>query len=145
MTDTDELTTWLAATLDTVEAAVIAYRDGHSGPCLNYDGQHPEAYDERDSCYLHIRAAEASPYRDASFGLADIAAKRRILDRHVPKTGEHLPRHPICAECGGSDWKPLGGRLEPYPWVMPWPCPTLRLLALAFAGYPGYRNEWRPA
>ncbi|MGZ4565945.1 MAG: DUF6221 family protein [Blastococcus sp.] len=24
------------------------------------------------------------------------------------------------------------------------PCPTLRLLALPYAGYPGYRDEWRP-
>ena len=26
----------------------------------------------------------------------------------------------------------------------PAPCPTLRLLALPYAGYPGFRDEWRP-
>ena len=27
---------------------------------------------------------------------------------------------------------------------VPVPCPTLRLLALPYAGCPGYRDEWRP-
>jgi hypothetical protein len=27
---------------------------------------------------------------------------------------------------------------------VPWPCDTVRLLAIVFADHPDYRNEWRP-
>lgn len=143
---TDDLTTWLRAALNAEEAALIRKRDGHEGPCINFAGQDPEHYDEYDTCSRHIAVAEATPYRDAAFGLADVDAKRRILDRHIMKTGEHVT-HGICAECGGSDWKPgvSGAELDPFPWVMPWPCPTLKLLALSYASQPGYQEKWRPA
>jgi hypothetical protein len=29
----------------------------HDGPCINYDGQYPEWYDEYDSCSRHLAAA----------------------------------------------------------------------------------------
>lgn len=38
-----------------------------------------------------------------------------------------------CATCGQSDEYPN-----------PWPCYTLRVLALEWAGHPDYRPEWRP-
>ena len=76
--------------------------------------------------------------------LAECEARRRIVDRHIRKAGRHLPVPPVCAECGGADWKPSGAdRVDPYPWVMPWPCPTLRLLALPYADHELFREEWR--
>lgn len=112
---TADLVAFLRARLDEDHTAVLRYRDGHEGPCLNYRGQDPEGYDEYDSCYLHIEAAEATPYRDVAFGLADIDAKRRILNE----------------TWGGRDHQDL--------WVH-----HVRLLALPYAGHPDYREEWRP-
>lgn len=126
---TDDLTTWLRATLDAVEAAVIAYREGHPGPCLNYEGQRPEDYTEYDSCYLHVRDAEASPYRDAEFGLAEVDAKRRILDAAASAYREAVM----------DDHDPgLGMRAAEYK------LHVIPLLALPHAGREGYREDWKP-
>jgi hypothetical protein len=78
--------------------------------------------------------------------LAECDAKRRIVERHEPLRSEHVhARAERCAECGGNDWRPDAmGVLEVHPWAMPWPCPTLRLLALPYAGHPAFREEWRP-
>lgn len=38
-----------------------------------------------------------------------------------------------CATCGGSTEQPA-----------PWPCYTLRVLAMEWANHPDYRPEWRP-
>ncbi|MER7813824.1 DUF6221 family protein [Streptomyces sp. NPDC096153] len=78
-----ELVAFLRARLDETKAATLRARDGHDGPCVNYVGQEPDAYDEYDSCALHLQAAEATPYRDASFGLADVEAKWLILSPYV--------------------------------------------------------------
>jgi hypothetical protein len=64
--------------------------------------------------------------------LAEVDAKRRIIDEHGSYSGygTHCDtcRHPTDDVAAGE----------------PWPCPTLRLLALPYADRPGYRNEWRP-
>jgi hypothetical protein len=62
--------------------------------------------------------------------LAEVDAKRRILDLHDSDGGHE------CA--GGSD---SYGSVTVYDA----PCPTVRLLALPYAGQPGYRDEWRPS
>jgi hypothetical protein len=56
--------------------------------------------------------------------LAECEAKRRIVELHP--TGDH--------DCPGIDW-----RDEPVR-----DCPTLRALALPYAGHPAWREEWRP-
>lgn len=58
---------------------------------------------------------------DPSRVLAEVEAKRRILDEHE---GVHT--------CGDRTYD-----------FREW-CPTLRALALPYAGRPGYREEWRP-
>ncbi|MCX5587559.1 DUF6221 family protein [Streptomyces erythrochromogenes] len=83
---------------------------------------------------LHI--AEHNPARV----LAEVDAKRRLLDEHPPARGwdgKNLDG-PVCRTCAetGTDGD-LNG--DPYP------CTTLRLLALPYADRPGYREEWRPA
>lgn len=59
--------------------------------------------------------------------LADIEAKRRLVDLHV----DGGPGGCYCLECGDI--------------TVAWPCPTLRLLALPHAGHTDYRaEEWSP-
>jgi hypothetical protein len=62
--------------------------------------------------------------------LAEVEAKRRILDEHYPvDTGDRIS----CASCGEIHCCPE-----------PWPCLTACLLALPYADRPGYRPEWKP-
>lgn len=60
--------------------------------------------------------------------LADIAAKRTIIAMHFAN-GRNILGYPVCDAC--TPLKPV-------------PCPTLRLLALAYSDRPGYHEEWRP-
>jgi hypothetical protein len=61
--------------------------------------------------------------------LAECEAKRRIVEHH--DDDDDAGR---CTAC------------EPMMWARPtpFPCPTLRLLALPYADHPDYRREWRP-
>lgn len=80
--------------------------------------------------------------------LADIAAKRAILDEHPPVDGiawdatgnEQQYGAKVCGTCSGVDHRdteqPIG---DPYP------CRTVRLLASAYADRSGYRQDWRVA
>jgi hypothetical protein len=66
--------------------------------------------------------------------LADVAAKRRIIDEH-PNTNDG-----DCGTCVDGHWGyPVHGGSSPKRW----PCTTLRLLALPYAGHPDYREEWQ--
>ena len=56
--------------------------------------------------------------------LADIAAKRRIVELHRRNVEAD-----DCWSCG---------------WVKSLPCDTVRALALPYADHPDYRQEWRP-
>jgi hypothetical protein len=71
---------------------------------------------------------------DPAFVLADVKAKRQILDEHA----KALTRPPlsisVCNECG--DFRE---GVAVY-----WPCKTLRLLALPHAGHPDYDESWKP-
>jgi hypothetical protein len=60
---------------------------------------------------------------------AECEAKRRIVEEHRP-TRDGL--------CCGCCWLQDLGSWEPYP------CPTLRALALPYAERPDYRQEWKP-
>lgn len=46
-----------AAAAELAAAARDVLRGGdHDGPCLNYEGQNPDDYEDWDSCALHVRA-----------------------------------------------------------------------------------------
>ncbi|MFB7222430.1 DUF6221 family protein [Streptomyces sp. NPDC056227] len=63
--------------------------------------------------------------------LREVEAKRRIVDDyHYEST---LPDGTALNECGTC-----GAANDP------WPCPTLRLLALPYSGHADYREDWRP-
>ena len=68
--------------------------------------------------------------------LTEVDAKRRIAELHT-----RFPQPQVmseeeiwaCGTCGSPDDSPTE-----------WPCATLRLLALPYAGHPDYRPEWAP-
>lgn len=63
--------------------------------------------------------------------LAEVNAKWRILDLHGQSH-----------ECSTYD---QGGDIDSCTWVTESDdCLTVRLLALPYADWPGYRDEWRP-
>ncbi len=71
--------------------------------------------------------------------LAECEAKRRIVSLHeaagtYPVGDGDGPRQAYCATCGSG---------EPYEYPTPWPCDTLRLLALPNVDHPDYLEEWR--
>ncbi|GAB3376343.1 DUF6221 family protein [Amycolatopsis echigonensis] len=69
----------------------------------------------------------------------EVCAKRQIIDEHGPETrdvgGWQRGTETICRTCRYDDG------LDTYPYGR---CPTIRLLALAYADHPDYRQEWRP-
>lgn len=131
MTDQSDLIAWLRQQLDEDERRIIAYRDGHAGPCINYAGQDPAAYDEYDSCHLHIQAAEATPYRDVRFGLAEVAAKRAHIARW-----EDVNRMLAEDETPGPIRNELLSVRRAYALV-------IADDAQPYADREGYREEWR--
>ncbi|MFD6275824.1 DUF6221 family protein [Streptomyces sp. NPDC060209] len=84
-------------------------------------------YVKRDPGDLAEHVARHDPARV----LAEVNAKRRLLDLHAPGTQEYVDGD-VCMSCT------LTGD-GPY-----YPCTTLRLLALPYANHPGYRDDWRP-
>ncbi|MFE7233930.1 DUF6221 family protein [Streptomyces sp. NPDC057596] len=113
---------WLHAQLDADEAAARRH--------WNRDGVTSERF-------------HGTPY-DPSRVLREIDAKRRIVELHRPAPGwsgritpEHPHREPVCVICADFDrhGDPTG---DPYP------CLTLRLLALPYSDRPDYRDDWRP-
>jgi len=66
---------------------------------------------------------------DPAYVLADVEAKRRIVEEHV------CPCPDDCGDCGACS-----GDHHADP--TPAPCTTLRLLALPYAGHPEWQEEW---
>lgn len=126
----DEVWSFCHARLDETASALLEYRDGHKGPCINYAGQDPADYDEHDSCDLHLASATATPYRDAEFGLADVAFKRLALEEHEPSLvaavkGDEVTPMMVCGMDGDD-------------------CPFSRHIAALYSSHPDYKKEWRP-
>ncbi len=80
----------------------------------------------------------------------EIDAKRKLLELHQPmpsgyRDGRYVhpdPGDPACAHCDDLCHCASGTRCESPD--APWPCATVRLIALPYAGHPDYREEWRP-
>ena len=115
----DDLTAWLRQQLDDDEQAAVAA--GHAS----------HFYDCSGECFDHHER-----WDDARV-LAEVNAKRRILDEHQP-IREPAPLAGRCERCHDLDDETAGGTPVMHP------CPTVRLLGLPFAAEPGYRAEWRP-
>jgi hypothetical protein len=79
---------------------------------------------------------------DPDAALAQCEAHTAILDAHPCMTDEDdgTQQCGVCVQPGG-----IGCNEWPEEWrTQPWPCPTVRALALAYQHCPGYREEWRP-
>lgn len=130
MHEMEQVWNFCHARLDEAASALLSYKDGHVSPCVNYEGQDPADYDEYDSCARHLKAARATPYRDAEFGLAEVAFKRLLLEGHEPSLqaavdGDEVTPMMICREDGDS-------------------CELARRIAVLFHAHPDYQEGWRP-
>ncbi len=66
--------------------------------------------------------------------LREVAAKRSLLTQHRPASAEAL--HPWCRVSIRTDPE-IGTYQEPFP------CPTLRVLAVSYADHPDYQEAWK--
>ncbi|MFI6759376.1 DUF6221 family protein [Micromonospora sp. NPDC050417] len=133
----DELITWFRAVLDRIE--YVAQRAGAYNPTWTYDretftvssdgpgGYVIAARKDRGHEPLNDVDGEHIALNDPAVVLARVAADRRILDL-VDKAR---------AWTQGS-----AGATAGYAAAITED--TVRLLALPYAGWPGYREEWRP-
>lgn len=122
----DDLVAWLRAQLDEDERVA---KDATSGPWSAVES-YPDAWVINGPTYNiasegrdgDISSGDSTHIarHDPARVLAEVAAKRRIID-------EHLPIDP----CDAHD-----AALRSIP------CETLRLLASVYAGRPGWREEW---
>jgi hypothetical protein len=72
--------------------------------------------------------------------LAEVEAKRRIIELHPPRPWHinaggfvDIPKwHPICGMCGDREW-----------YAVPAPCPTLLALVQPYADHPAFNPEWK--
>lgn len=132
---TDDLETWLRAQLDEDEREAQKQPDDEDYPIVGLSAEMEQNY----PCSRFLRIPK-------SMALADIAAKRAILDLHPSTAGyvydDDMDREPgsVCRTCAWPS--EYGGELGD---SRPYPCQTLRLLAAAYADRPGYQDEWRPA
>lgn len=109
-------------TYDVVEIRTAASREDRRGPTdqVVTPGDY-EAVDRPD--------AEHIARHDPARILAEVAAKRAIIDFHDPGPGWGY-----CAECVDPTDSDLKSE---------WPCWHIRVLAVPYAGEPGYLDEWR--
>jgi hypothetical protein len=107
----DDLITWLRAAMDETETDATFYIEhGATGPGLEW----------------------------AQHALAEVDAKRRILDLHE---GDHecsTIRRGV--DCEGVPYE----EIDNCTWVLDGDCSTVHLQALPYAAWPGYREDWRP-
>lgn len=152
MRTVDDLVTWLRAQLDEDERMA---REATGGPWEvgpTFGGRDNRVYvkpegfgiDTVGTCIIAGQVANMPEYRanaeyiarhNPARVLAEVDAKRRILDRHAsydfPADLEDGP--------GAYSWT---GRCDHCH--EPWPCPDLRDVAAPLADRPGYREDWRP-
>lgn len=125
----------------------VAIFAGTDGPQYHESGLLIDGYEDRHQrdVMLVARLVNAARSR-AEWKLADVAVKRRILDLHL-RDGDGN-----CKVCCGQaymeeEWD-QEAQEEHVRWRRndePHPCRTVRLLAMPYAGRPGYRqDEWSP-
>jgi hypothetical protein len=132
---TAELVAWLRECLDEDErVALAAAEEGALAWATSSEDNNWHQFavaDDRGKVVVYDEgwpSAEQAVHiarHDPARVLAEVTAKRRIIDAH----DEHYaPAELFCPTCEGQ-----------YP-----PCQTLRLLASVYAGRPGWRSEWAP-
>jgi len=127
----DELVTWLRTQLDEVEVMARAAAAFTAGDRWIADGD--EVFGATDEGAGVATAATWShaahiACHDPARVLAEVEAKRRIVDEHAGYDPKTWRTGDAAYDCTYSTW----------------PCFTMRWLALPYADRPGYREEWRP-
>ena len=122
---------------------------GHDGSRINgtvdkgnpraYSGS-PELWDDEGALGMRDETAAHIARWDPARVLAECEAKRRIVELHedggnysIGGYGGPVVTYIACSMCGTA------GEYDE-----PWPCGTLRLLALPYVNHPDYQEEWRP-
>lgn len=112
-----------------------------TGPLPNFVVPHAE--EVRTVYAMHI--ARWDPARV----LAEVEAKRRILDLHKPQPSQYLDGVYVPGEPVGQQCEYCASLCHSYSGIncetpdAPYPCPTVGLLAQPYAGRPGWHEEWR--
>jgi hypothetical protein len=138
----DDLTTFLRARLDEDEQTARAAAE-ELGADWYYDDGFVLARREGDQVvtgsqdFLERERGEHIARHDPARVLADVEAKRQIIEQHKPATVSYLPsRERGCVTCSTAQtWDAQANEAN---------CQTLCLLALPYADHPDYRDEWRP-
>lgn len=134
----DDLIVWLRAALDEDEQVARAtladnvHGSWRTVPAESDIGLHEAVVDNYAGVRLATGPADINEHiarHDPARVLAEVAAKRRIIDLHGR---DH--------ECSIYDH----GEISSCNYILDGDCSTMRLLALPYAGRPGYREEWRP-
>ncbi|MFF7335437.1 DUF6221 family protein [Streptomyces sp. NPDC008150] len=129
----DGFIAWLGQQLDEDERIARAATQGEW--VWSREFVTPPGYHHRTVGPLEPGDAAFIAAHDPARALREIDAKRQLLDEH------HDTNDGDCAACVDGQWGyPTHGGSTPQRL----PCRTLRLLALPYAGRPGYRKEWRP-
>jgi len=107
-----------------------------------HDGEYQQWPEGDDRMPNHV--TNWSLVYDPARVLRDVEADRRIIALHKPEDGQ-------CSTCSFDDREENAGAdfdFEPEMiWVrkaVAWPCPTLCLLAAAYADHADYNEAWRP-
>lgn len=130
----DDLVTWLRAQLDEDERVALVVPENARVWTLDGGTIHAGHPTDEVVDWVHYDGAwEHIARHDPARVLAEVDAKRRILDEHAPEKHPTGMRCSVCAE----------GPYYDATWYDA-PCPTVRLIALPYAGRPGYRDEWKP-
>lgn len=159
MTTVGDLTAFLHAALDDDEQVAREALDaGRSARWAS--GAEGSVLGVEPGSEMHVRGAVLSidsigPHIarwDPARVLAEIDAKRRLIELHVPEPSGYVngvyqmapepAGEPFCSHCANLCHSSSG--IMCHNPDAPWPCPTVRLLALPYADHPGYRKEWRP-
>ena len=105
---------------------------------------------EQDSQALLAREGQSLVVlRLARERLAEVEAKRLMLKPHEPEPTGYQDGRFIGFEQGDLMCAYCESLCHSHSGIMcdnpdaPWPCPTVRLLALPYAGHPDYRTEWQ--
>jgi dienelactone hydrolase len=133
----DDFTAWLRAQFDEDEQVAMRaanlYPDEPGRESRDWsDGKVVLLVDDGVPDQVVDRLDQHVCRQDPKRTIAEVEAKRLILAEHTCACP-----NPDCRDCGACS-----GDHHADP--TPAPCRTLRLLALPYAGEPGYREDWRP-
>lgn len=108
---------------------------GHMGPDLRGAGDEFVLFSGgHDADQITVARPDADHIAcwDPRRAIAEVAAKRAILDDHWNLNAELDEEHWVCARCHDRS------RHD----AMRWPCPTLRALVLPFRDHPDFNPAW---